>query len=52
MDAFFLLSHSGTKTCCVQAASDVVQNLTLLTHDSRNKTRCINPDVLDKLQLG
>lgn len=51
MDAFFLLSHTGTKTC-LEAASDVVQNINLLTHDNRNKPLGINLDVLDKLQLG
>lgn len=52
MDAFFLLSHTITKTCCLEAASDVVQNINLLTHDNRNKPLGINPDVVDKLQLG
>lgn len=50
MAAFFLLSHTGTKPC-LEAAPDVVQNTNVLTHDNRNNTLGINPDVLDELQL-
>lgn len=51
MNAFFLLSHIGTKTC-LEAASHVVWNRNLLTPDNRNKPLSLNPDVLDKGSLG
>lgn len=52
MDAFFLLSHTGTNPCCLEAASDVVKNIKLLTRDNRNNPLGINPDVLDTIQPG